>query len=47
LDQSISREREILVSATVTIVLIGAKGRPMRLPPAIRGLFAGQPASPA
>ena len=47
LDQSISREREILVSATVTIVLIGVKGRPMRLPPAIRGLFAGQPASPA
>ena len=45
--QSISQERELLVSATVTIVLIGANGRPMRLPPAMRGLFAGTPAAPA
>ena len=47
LDQSISRERELLVSASVTIVLVGANGRPMRLPPAIRGLFTGHPAAPA
>ena len=40
LDQSISRQADLLVCAKVTIALIGANSRALRLPPAVRTAFA-------
>lgn len=40
LDQSVSRESERLVSARVTVALLGASGRPVRLPDEIGRAFA-------
>src|SRR5688500_6371471 len=39
LDQSVSGDDRMLVSARVTIALIGGRGRAIRLPPAIRQAF--------
>jgi acyl-CoA thioester hydrolase len=41
LAQEILRGGELLVRATVTVVLVGAGGGPMRLPEAVRLAFAG------
>jgi acyl-CoA thioester hydrolase len=46
LAQQIFREAEPLVTAAVTIALVGPGGRPQRLPPAIRAAFATESVSP-
>jgi acyl-CoA thioester hydrolase len=43
LQQTIRRDEACLVSARVTVALVGPGGRPLRLPPAIRAAF-GAPA---
>lgn len=40
LSQTLSKEGDRLVEASVTVVLIGSKGRPVRLPALIRAAFA-------
>jgi acyl-CoA thioester hydrolase len=41
--QELARERDVLVRARVTVVLVQSSGRPARLPPALREAF-GAPA---
>lgn len=45
LDQSVLRESEVLVRATVTVALVGATGRAVRLPPTVRAAFTAIGAS--
>jgi acyl-CoA thioester hydrolase len=40
LDQSVLRESEVLVRATVTVALVGDAGGAVRLPPRVRDAFA-------
>ncbi len=46
LRQEILRGEERLIAATVTVALIGPKGRAHRLPPAVRAALSGGNASP-
>ncbi len=46
LAQEVHRGGETLIRATVTVALIGASGRAVRLPPAIRAALAGGSANP-
>ena len=45
LGQSVLRESEVLVRATVTVALVGATGRAVRLPPTVRAAFTAIGAS--
>jgi acyl-CoA thioester hydrolase len=42
LRQEVRRGDEVLVAATVTVALVGARGRPVKLPPAARDALAAR-----